>query len=115
MVSPPGGMADGRHGPQTSAGQGVGVPRHWSGAGNGGTGGDRGIYRLSPEHGCTIHCDPSYHGLVIGGRAESGNTPIQAIVRTARPGCHGDQVRAGSCVGGEGDGGVRVGGRRRVG
>ena len=37
-VSPPGGTADGGHGPQTSDGWDVGVPTHRSGAGNGGIG-----------------------------------------------------------------------------
>ena len=50
-VSPPGGAADGGHGPQTSVGWDVSVTTHWGGAGNGVTGGDCGIYRLPPEHG----------------------------------------------------------------
>ena len=92
-ISPPGGTADGGHGPQTSARLYVGVTTHWSGSGNGGTGGDRGIYRSPPEHGDTIHCDPSYHGIVFGGGAEARNAPIQVMVGTARPGYHGDQGR----------------------
>ena len=68
-VSPPGGAADGGHGPQTSAGWDMGVPTHWGGASNGGTGVNRVIYRPLPEHGREIYCDPSYHGLVSGGRA----------------------------------------------
>ena len=104
-VSPTGGTADGGHGTQTSAGQYVGVPNHWSGAGNGGTGGDRGIFCPPPEHRRAIHCDPSYHGLVSSDRAEYGNAPIQAMVGTSRPGYHGDQGGADICGGTGGDGG----------
>ena len=38
------------------------------------------VYRLSPEHGRTIHCDSSYHGLVSCGGAEAGTAPIKAMV-----------------------------------
>ena len=57
-----------------------------------------------------MHCDPSYHGLVFGGRAESGNAPIQAMVGASHPGYHEDKDRAGSCGGGGGDRGGRIGG-----
>ena len=46
---------DDRHGPQTSVRWDIGVPTHWGGAGNGGTGGDWGIYNPPPENGHTIH------------------------------------------------------------
>ena len=45
-----------------------------------GGGGDWGVYRLIPEHSCTVHCDSSYHELVSGGGEESGTAYIQAIV-----------------------------------
>ena len=95
-VSPPCGTADGRHGTQTSSGGDVGVPTHWSGADNGGIGGDRGIYCPPPEHGRAIYCDPSYHRLMFGRGAESGNAPIQEMVGTARPEYHEYQGRVGS-------------------
>ena len=68
-VLPLGVMEDGGHGPQTSSGRDMGVPTHWSGAGNGDNEVDWGIYRPPPEHGRAIHCDPYYNGLVFGGRA----------------------------------------------
>ena len=79
-VSPAGSTADGSHGHQASAGRDMYVPTHWSGAGNGETRGNRGIYHPPPEHGRAIHCDPSYHRLVFGGGADSGNAPIQDMV-----------------------------------
>ena len=91
------------------------VPNHWGGAGNGGTGGDRGIYHPPLEQGLTIYCDLSYHGLVSGDGAESGNAPIQAMVGASRPGYPGDKGRACSSRGGVGDRGGRIGGRGRVG
>ena len=42
----------------------MGVPTHWGVTGNGGDGGDQGIYRLPPEHGRAINCDPYYHGIL---------------------------------------------------
>ena len=115
--SPPGGMADGWHGPQMPAGRDVGVPIHWSSAENDGTGGDRGIYLPPPEHGCTINFDLSYHGLMFGGVAESGNAPLQEMVGTSCSGYHEDQDRTCIHRGEGGDGGRRtgVGGRGRVG
>ena len=82
-VSSPGGASDGGNGNQTLAGRDVGIPTHWSGAVNGGTGGDRGIYLPPPEHGRAIQCEPSYHGIVFGGRSEAGNAPIQVMVGAA--------------------------------
>ena len=79
------------------------VPTHWGVAGNGGTGGDRGIYLLPPEHGHTKHCESPYHGLMCGGGAEAGNAPIQAMVGAARPGYPGDKGRACSSGGGGGE------------
>ena len=67
---------DGGNIPQTSVRWDVGVPTHWGGTGNGGTGGDRIIYRLPPEHGHAIRCNLSYHGLMSGGGVESGTAPI---------------------------------------
>ena len=96
---------DVRHGPQTSAVQYVGVPTHWSGAGNSQNGGDRGIYHPLPEHGREIHYNQSYHRILFCGGAEAGNAPIQAMVETARPVYHGDQGRAGIRRGEGGDGG----------
>ena len=55
----------------------------------GGTRGDQGLYRLPSEHSHTINCNPSYHGLVFGSGAESGNAPIQGMVGASRPGYHG--------------------------
>ena len=75
-VSPPGGAEDVSHGSQTLVVRYVSVPTYWVGAGNGGNGGDRGIYGLPPEHRRVIHCNPSYPRLVFGGRAESGNVLI---------------------------------------
>ena len=116
-VSPPCGTAGGGHGPQTSAGREVSVHTHWGGAGNGGTGGDWGIYCPPPEHGRTIHCYSYYHGLVFGGGAEDGNAPIQAMVGSAHPGYHGDKGRAVRHRGwGGGEGGRTRGiGRGRLG
>ena len=76
-VSPPGGMADGGHGTQTAVIRDVGVTIHWSGAGNGGIGGDQDIYRPQPDHGRVIYCNPSYHGLLLVGGADAWNGPIQ--------------------------------------
>ena len=84
-VSPPGSAADGGHIPQMSVGRDVGVPTHWVGTGNGVIGGDWGVYCLPPKHICTIHCDPSYHGLVFGSGEEAGNAPIQTMVVAACP------------------------------
>ena len=75
-VSPPGGTVDSRNGPQTSTGRDVGVSTHLDGAVNGGTGLYQMIYCAPPEHGCTIHFDQSYHGLVSSGGVESRNAPI---------------------------------------
>ena len=99
-VTPPGGAVYGSHGPQTSVVQDMGVPTHWGGAINGGTGGDWGIYRLLPEHGCAIHSDPSYHGLVSSSGAEVGNAPVQAMVGASCPGYHRDRVGEDSRRGG---------------
>ena len=101
-MSTPGGVEYGGNGTQTSEVWDVGVPTHWSGAGNGGTGGDRGLYRPLSEHGCAIHCDPSYHGLVFGGGAESRNLPIWVMVGSARPGYYEDKGRTGIHGGGGG-------------
>ena len=108
-VSLPGGTADGEHGTQTSAIRDVGIPTHWGGTGNGGTGVDWGIYHLPPEHGCAIHFDPPYHGLVFNGRAEAGNSPIQSMLGASCPGYHGYQGGAGICRWGGGYRGVRIG------
>ena len=81
----------------------MGVTTHWGGYGNGGTGGDRGIYFLPPEHGHIGHCDPYYHGLVFDGRADAGNVTIQAMVGADHPGYNEDQGGAGRLRGGEGD------------
>ena len=91
-----------------SDGRDQGVPTYWGGAGNGGTGGDRGIYLLPPEHGRAINCNPSDHGLVFGGGEEAGNLYFQAMVGAYRPGYHGDQGGSGSRGGGGGyEGGDR--------
>ena len=83
----------------------MGIPTRWGGTGNGGTGVDWGIYFPPSEHGCTIHCDPSYHVNVFGRGEESGNAPIQAMVGAARPGYPGYQ--GGACI--HGGGGRRQG------
>ena len=75
-VSPPGGAADGGHGPKNSAGQDVGVLTHLGGAGNGGAIGYQVIYILLIEHGCAIHYNLSYHELVFGGGEEASNRHI---------------------------------------
>ena len=98
--SPPGDVVDGEHGPQAPEGRDVGVPTHWGGYINGGTGLYRGIYRLPPEHGHAIYFDLSYHGLVFGGRVEAGDSPIQAMVGASRPGYHKDQYGNGRHGGG---------------
>ena len=84
----------------------MGVYTHWGGAENGGAGGDRGVYNPSPEHGRTLHCNSSYHGLVSGGGAEAGTAPIQGMVGVARSGYPGDNGRADSRGGEAGGGGV---------
>ena len=63
----------------------IGVPTHWGGSGNGWTGGDWGVYCPPPQLGFAIHCNSYYQRLVSGGGAESGNSPIQAMVGAARP------------------------------
>ena len=73
---PPGGAADGIHRPQMSTVWDMGIYTHWGSAGNGEAGGDRGVYRLIPEHSCTVNCDSEYHGLVSGGGEESGTVYI---------------------------------------
>ena len=103
-------MADGGHGPQTSAGREVVVTTHWSGASNDGVGGDQGIYCLPPELGRTIHFDPSYHRLVFHDGADAGNAPIQEMMGTAHPGYHGDKGREGIRGGEVGEGGGGGGG-----
>ena len=75
----------------------------WVCAGNGVAGGYWCLYCPLPEHGCTVHCDFSYNGLVSGGGAEAGTAPIQAMVVESRSVYPGDRDRAGSR-------GVRVGG-----
>ena len=75
----------------------MGVYTHRGGAGNGGAGGDRGVYHPPPEQGCTVHCNSSYHGLLSGGGAEVGTAPIQAMVGAARseyPGDNGGRATA---------------------
>ena len=101
-VSPPGGAEDGGHGTQTLMGWDVVVPTYWVGAGNIGTGGDRGIYQPSPENGHAIHCNLSYHVLVSGGGAESSNALIQLMVGAARSGYPWDNSGACSREGGGG-------------
>ena len=51
-----------------------------NGDGNGGGGEYCGVYRLIPEHGCTVHCSSAYLGIVYGGGEESGNAFIQEMV-----------------------------------
>ena len=87
---------DGRHGPQTSIGWDMGVYTHWVVYGNVGDGGDRGVYLSPPEHGRTVNCGLSYHGLFSSGRAESGTASIQEMVGSDCSGYTGDKVRAGS-------------------
>ena len=94
-VSTPGGVADGRLGPQTSMGSDMGVYTPWGVPNNGGTVGNQGVYFPPPEHGCKIHCDLSYHGLVSVGRAEARNAPIQVMVGSARLGYPVD--KGGAC------------------
>ena len=72
----PGGSVDGGHGPQIPTGWDMGVYTHWGGSGNGGSGGDRGLYRPPQEHGLTVHCDLSYHGLVSDDGAKAETAPI---------------------------------------
>ena len=75
----------------------------------------RDIYRLPLEHGHTINYDSSIHGLVSGGRAESENEPIQAMVGSSRPGNTGDKGRLCRSGGRGGDGGGKIGRRGRLG
>ena len=58
----------------------MGLYNYWGGSGNGGAGGDRGVYLPPTEHGSTVHCDSSYYGIVSGGGGEAGTMPIQAMV-----------------------------------
>ena len=83
----------------------MGVYTHWGGAENGGAGGDRGVYNPSPEHGRTLHCNSSYHGLVSGGGAEAGTAPIQAMLGASYSRYPGDKGGASR---------KRGGGRRQV-
>ena len=83
----------------------MGVTTDWSGSGNGGPGGDWGIYLPPPEDIRSIHFELSYHVILFGVRTESGNAPIQAMVGAACPGYNGDKGGAGSHVGRGGDGG----------
>ena len=57
---------------------------HWGGAGDSGTRIDWDIYIPPPEHGRTIHCNSSYHGLVSGGGAEAGGAALAEMVGAAR-------------------------------
>ena len=98
---PPGSAADGRQGAQTSTGWDMGVYTHWGGAGIGGAGGDWGVYHPPLEQSCTVHCNLSYHGLMSGGGAESGNTHIHAMVASARSGYPGGE--GGECNSGWGE------------
>ena len=77
------------------------VYTHWGGAGNVGAGGDHSVYRPPLEHGCIVHCESSYHGLVSSGGAEAGTAYIQAMVGADRPGYTGDKGRACIIGGGE--------------
>ena len=86
----------------------MGVPTHWGGSGNGWTGGDWGVYCPPPQLGFAIHCNSYYQRLVSGGGAESGNSPIQAMVGAARPVYTGDKGRVCSSRGGKGQGGGRI-------
>ena len=114
-VSPPCGAADGGNGTQTSTGWDMGIPTHWGGTVNGGTVGDRDIYRSPSEHGRIIHCKTSYHGLVSGGGAEARNGRIQAMLAEARPGYPGDKGGECSSGGGRGDRDRTIRGIERVG
>ena len=58
------------------------------------------MYLPPLEHGCAIHCDPSYRGLVFGGGVEARNVPTQSMVRKACPGYPGD--KGGACIRGGG-------------
>ena len=112
-VSPPVDAADGGHGPQTSSTQDMDLTTHWGRSGSGGTGGYWDIYFPSPEYGPAIHCDLSYHGLVLGGGAEAGNATTQAMVRASCPEYHRDKDVTGIRAGERGYGGGIIGGGGR--
>ena len=80
----------------------MGVHTHWGGSDNGRTRGDRGKYRPPPQHGCAIHCNLYYHGILSVIRAEAGNAPIDARVGAARPVYTGDKGGVCSSRGGWG-------------
>ena len=58
----------------------MGISIHGGGAGNDGTIRDQGVYLPPPEHGRTIHCDSSYHGIVSGSGAEAGGAALAEMV-----------------------------------
>ena len=95
----------------------MGVYNHWGGAGNGGAVEEWGVYCPLPEHGRTVHCDSSYHGIVSGIGVEDGTATIQAMVVSASYVYKGDKSGACSNGGGGGDGYGRLRGiwRWRVG
>ena len=86
----------------------MGVPTHWGGADNSRGGVYWGVYRPPPEHGLTIYCNLSYHGLVSGGVAETGTATIKAMVGAACSGYPMDKSGACSSGGGKGDGDVGI-------
>ena len=63
------------------------------------------MYFPPPEHGHTIHCDSSYHGLMSGNGVEAGTVNIKVMVGAARSEYPRDKIRA--CISGsEGGGGT---------
>ena len=102
-----------KHGTQTSTVWAMGVPTHFPGGGNSGAGLDRGVYRPPPEHGCTIHCNSSYHDLMYSGKAEYVTETIKSIVGASPSGY--PSYKSGTCSsgGGRGYGGGGIGGRGR--
>ena len=110
-LPPPGGPADGEHGPQTPIEREMDISDHWGGAGDSGTIRDQGLNRPPLEHIRTIHCDSSYHGLMFVGGSEAGDVALVEIVGASCSRYPMDESGARGSRDGGRDGGGGVGGR----
>ena len=107
-------MEDGGHGPRMSTEWYMDITTHWGGAGDSGIRCDQGVYCPSPEHGCTIYFELSYHRLVSGSGSEARNATLAELLGAARSEYPRDKSGACSSGDGGGDGDGGIGGRERV-